>query len=363
MNNKFKLEKLIELKKQKGSTRKPKYGTRKLTIGLVSCLLGFTVLFTPTGVKAAEVVENSVISSEETTDDGYSNSKDSTHLDNSNKIAEELKEKSLEDKSVKDKSNQIKENDNETIASSEKKSQADLFAPEIKEIEVVQNGTIDYKEAIMNIPEGATLSPSGEINTAELGKHTINVEIIFADGSSKSVNVNVNVIKENVSVNVIKKEKQTNKLEDNMNLEISSDRVEDSVGEPGDSFGTTEINATIEMVGIDTKPFAYDELFGTNKPELILVDRTTKKRLNYSIDKDTNSITITDIDGQPIKMTDIENGNVRLRYGSTELAAGKLVTNNAGLTKGSEKGKTTYTLQLFQVRNTDVIVKTSDKMW
>ncbi|MFQ9333188.1 MAG: YSIRK-type signal peptide-containing protein, partial [Finegoldia magna] len=92
MNNKFKLEKLIELKKQKGSTRKPKYGTRKLTIGLVSCLLGFTVLFTPTGVKAAEVVENSVISSEETTDDGYSNSKDSTHLDNSNKIAEELKE-------------------------------------------------------------------------------------------------------------------------------------------------------------------------------------------------------------------------------------------------------------------------------
>ncbi|MFQ9333187.1 MAG: Rib/alpha-like domain-containing protein, partial [Finegoldia magna] len=92
---------------------------------------------------------------------------------------------SIEDKSVKDKSNQIKENDNETIASSEKKSQADLFAPEIKEIEVVQNGTIDYKEAIMNIPEGTTLSPSGEINTAELGKHTINVEIIFADGSSK----------------------------------------------------------------------------------------------------------------------------------------------------------------------------------
>lgn len=54
MSDKSKMTDLIEQKKLAGSRKKPKYGTRKLTIGLVSCMLGFTLLVSPTDVWADE---------------------------------------------------------------------------------------------------------------------------------------------------------------------------------------------------------------------------------------------------------------------------------------------------------------------
>lgn len=39
-----KMKDLIEQKKLKGSNRKPRYATRKLSIGLVSCMLGFCIV-------------------------------------------------------------------------------------------------------------------------------------------------------------------------------------------------------------------------------------------------------------------------------------------------------------------------------
>ena len=39
--------KLIEDKKRKGEEKKPRYGTRKLSVGLVSCVLGFMMFLTP----------------------------------------------------------------------------------------------------------------------------------------------------------------------------------------------------------------------------------------------------------------------------------------------------------------------------
>lgn len=52
-----KMKDLIELKKLRGSNRKPRYATRKLSIGLVSCMLGFTLLISPSSVEASEVGE------------------------------------------------------------------------------------------------------------------------------------------------------------------------------------------------------------------------------------------------------------------------------------------------------------------
>ncbi|MDU2599435.1 Ig-like domain-containing protein, partial [Anaerococcus sp.] len=63
MDNKFK--KIIEYKKQKGSIRKPKYATRKLSIGLVSCMLGYALLVSPSSVEAAELYsENQAVAEE-----------------------------------------------------------------------------------------------------------------------------------------------------------------------------------------------------------------------------------------------------------------------------------------------------------
>lgn len=52
MNNKRIFEKIITEKRAKCSNERPKYGLRKLTVGVVSCLLGYMMLFTPNVVAA-----------------------------------------------------------------------------------------------------------------------------------------------------------------------------------------------------------------------------------------------------------------------------------------------------------------------
>ena len=47
MNNSEKMIEIIEKKKELSNEKKPKYGTRKLSIGLVSCMLGFTLMISP----------------------------------------------------------------------------------------------------------------------------------------------------------------------------------------------------------------------------------------------------------------------------------------------------------------------------
>ena len=46
------LREFIEKKKEKSASRKPRYGTRKLSVGLVSCVLGYFIFLSPTVVSA-----------------------------------------------------------------------------------------------------------------------------------------------------------------------------------------------------------------------------------------------------------------------------------------------------------------------
>ncbi|WP_243344160.1 albumin-binding GA domain-containing protein [Anaerococcus sp. AGMB09787] len=54
MTNKENLKKVIEKKEVENSNKNPKYATRKLSVGLVSCMLGYALLVSPTEVKAEE---------------------------------------------------------------------------------------------------------------------------------------------------------------------------------------------------------------------------------------------------------------------------------------------------------------------
>lgn len=45
MNNIKRFSEIIEKKRELTRSKKPRYATRKLTIGLVSCMLGFTLIF------------------------------------------------------------------------------------------------------------------------------------------------------------------------------------------------------------------------------------------------------------------------------------------------------------------------------
>ena len=81
-----KMKDLIELKKLRGSNRKPRYATRKLSIGLVSCMLGFTLLISPSSVEASEVGEpapaaNEVVEPAELKEDAQPTAEDETNVE------------------------------------------------------------------------------------------------------------------------------------------------------------------------------------------------------------------------------------------------------------------------------------------
>ncbi|WP_060929735.1 YSIRK-type signal peptide-containing protein [Anaerococcus tetradius] len=62
MNNIKRFSEIIEKKRELTRSKKPRYATRKLTIGLVSCMLGFTLIFSPMSSIASEVNGESGIS-------------------------------------------------------------------------------------------------------------------------------------------------------------------------------------------------------------------------------------------------------------------------------------------------------------
>ncbi|KWZ95827.1 signal peptide protein, YSIRK family [Anaerococcus hydrogenalis] len=55
MKNSKKMIEIIEKKKELSEEKTPKYGTRKLSIGLVSCMLGFSLIIAPGSSKAIEL--------------------------------------------------------------------------------------------------------------------------------------------------------------------------------------------------------------------------------------------------------------------------------------------------------------------
>ena len=100
MDTNDKLVKIIEYKKLKGSIRKPKYATRKLSIGLVSCMLGYALLVSPTSVEAAE--GNGVVTEEsaETPGEKTAGEKDQTLANDDQAVDEDNAEPEADDKLI-----------------------------------------------------------------------------------------------------------------------------------------------------------------------------------------------------------------------------------------------------------------------
>ena len=85
MDTNDKLRKIVEYKKLKGSIRKPKYATRKLSIGLVSCMLGYALLVSPNSVEAAAETTD-VVAEEKAT------SPEKDPVEESSEVTDEAKE-------------------------------------------------------------------------------------------------------------------------------------------------------------------------------------------------------------------------------------------------------------------------------
>ena len=167
MNNSKKMTEIIEKKKELSQEKTPKYGTRKLSIGLVSCMLGFSLIIAPGSSKAAEASENETVATE-------TNTPEENPVEDAKQLAnEEIKKEETKE---------------EVVA-----KQADTFVEKLETIEVEEGEEIDYKEAVTNLPQDAKLDVATPVDTKEAGEKTTSAKITFADGSVKEIQIKVNV--------------------------------------------------------------------------------------------------------------------------------------------------------------------------
>ena len=167
MNNSKKMTEIIEKKKELSQEKTPKYGTRKLSIGLVSCMLGFSLIIAPGSSKASEASENETVATE-------TNTPEENPVEEATPVAnEEIKKEETKE---------------EVVA-----KQADTFVEKLETIEVEEGEEIDYKEAVTNLPQDAKLDVVTPVDTKEAGEKTTSAKITFADGSEKEIQIKVNV--------------------------------------------------------------------------------------------------------------------------------------------------------------------------
>ena len=147
MNNKRIFEKIITEKRAKSSNERPKYGLRKLTVGVVSCLLGYMMFFTPNVVSAEKVdqpqaveatVESTEVAKTENVDEESEQPKEeaveSTETEKPVSHVEayssQATETNAQDRSVK--ATAEEKSETETEEKTEEAKQADSYVPELE---------------------------------------------------------------------------------------------------------------------------------------------------------------------------------------------------------------------------------------
>ena len=146
MDNKFK--RIIEFKKQKGSSRKPRYATRKLSIGLVSCMLGYALLVSPSSVEAAELdSENQTVAEESaetetTSEENLEENKEETQAEGS--VEEKIPASAEEEKPAETTENttfvadEPTESEEMSFAETEPANENGVTAPQPKKKSIIQ---------------------------------------------------------------------------------------------------------------------------------------------------------------------------------------------------------------------------------
>ena len=195
MKNSKKMKEIIEKKRELSEEKTPKYGTRKLSIGLVSCMLGFSLIIAPGSSKAADGTDSTDTAKTEVSD---------KKIPDAPVVETKTVEKTEEETATS------VENSTETTPAVEevvKAKQADTFTANLQILTVDQGQSVeDYKKAITNLPQDAKLGVQAPVDTKEAGEKTVNATITFSDGSTKEVVINVNV-------NPVEKTEDENALE------------------------------------------------------------------------------------------------------------------------------------------------------
>ena len=120
------------------------------------------------------------------------------------------------------------------------------------------------------------------------------------------------------------------------------------------AFGETTVKVNIVKHGIGTAEFNFDAVFGnTPDTKVTFINWDTDVTQQVSINKDTQNVTFDD----PVLMDDIKEGVYGIEFEGTNVA-GKITYEESAPSYDGKTYITTYTLDLYQIRNTDVVVTT-----
>lgn len=396
-NKKAELFKFIELKKQRSSNRKPRYATRKLNIGLVSCMLGFSIIISPTEAKAdsgqeiAAVEENvtgiATGTEKETAGDNTDGtvSQDPVVNPSGNQTLELKQKNEAHEQNVEENPNKVtkksktektntpeldKEKQNVEV-NTDKKAEAPQKVEEKSVSASIASGlayTVDDEgkvsapsamSAIENLSELKNVK-SVDWLTEPKGESTATLVITYEiDGEERkeehTVSIDTSAIEE-YEAKKIQAEADANNSE---KPEIGEERIPESVNQqanPADpKKGETIIKAKLEAEGINGQPFDYKGIFGNN-PETKATLVTDNGDISMDINPDTGEVTFNGV----FKQEDVKNKDIWVEFNGQKIK-GKLIVNESDGVIDQANATTTYTIKLYQVRNTDIVVETKDE--
>ena len=120
------------------------------------------------------------------------------------------------------------------------------------------------------------------------------------------------------------------------------------------AFDQTTVKVNIVKHGIGTNPFNFDAVFGTAPDtKVTLINCDTDETQEATFNKDTQSVTF----GNPVSMEDMTNYVYGIEFEGTNVA-GKITFDESAPVYSGGGNIATFTLDLYQVRNTDVVVTT-----
>ena len=223
MNKKNKLNKIIEEKKANSLNKKLRYGLRKLSIGVVSCFLGYAIALTP-NLSYANTESNTVVSSNQTEkttkDESKTTQKENKDLSQGKTVSPvgQLDHSDLSTNKVTEKSTIQKASMVNPIEKTEDKAEkmntqyTATYGPGLAYVgnSTTVNISFKQKNSKVNVPAGTTFELAGNsANGATVDKTTGKISYtpdstVLKDGEKeKNVTVNVKVTYKDQSTSTI----------------------------------------------------------------------------------------------------------------------------------------------------------------
>lgn len=223
MNKKNKLNKIIEEKKANSLNKKLRYGLRKLSIGVVSCFLGYAIALTP-NLSYANTESNTVVSSNQTEkttkDESKTTQKENKDLSQGKTVSPvgQLDNSDLSTNKVTEKSTIQKASMVNPIEKTEDKAEkmntqyTATYGPGLAYVgnSTTVNISFKQKNSKVNVPAGTTFELAGNsANGATVDKTTGKISYtpdstVLKDGEKeKNVTVNVKVTYKDQSTSTI----------------------------------------------------------------------------------------------------------------------------------------------------------------